>query len=264
MGTWIPTSTKLLVISVYAPQELIEKRQFWEYLAYLVNQWDVEIMILGDFNEVRAEYERFLVTEGLMLSFPHLSAICLDNNLSDHRPILMTELNVDYRVTLFRVFHSRFNKEGFDKVVKNSWKILKFVEANVSIQKKLSDVDKVLDQGGYSDDTMNYNSSLLKELQDINLIEASNIAQKAKVRWFIERDENSKYFHGILNKKRSQLAIRRVLADGEWLVDPSKVEDWNVLFLMMRLNGLCGNVARTSLQAWRVLHLISLVDTGVS
>nr|GEZ43139.1 RNA-directed DNA polymerase, eukaryota [Tanacetum cinerariifolium] len=33
-------------------------------------------------------------------------------------------------------------------------------------------------------------------------------AQKAKVRWAIEGDENSKLFHGIINKRRSQLAIR--------------------------------------------------------
>nr|GEZ73297.1 RNA-directed DNA polymerase, eukaryota [Tanacetum cinerariifolium] len=173
-----------------------------------------------------SKLDRFLVTEGLMLKFPHLAAICLDKNLSDHRPILMRELNVDYEATPFRVFHSWFNMKGFDNVVKNSWKNSNFVEANgmiyfkkklqilkqdikswsketrnssldakLSTQKKLSYVDKVLDQGGYSDDTVNY------------------------------RDENFRYFHVILNKKRSQLAIHKGLADGEWLVDPSKVND---------------------------------------
>ncbi|GKB05978.1 hypothetical protein Tco_0834211 [Tanacetum coccineum] len=131
-----------------------------------------------------SKLDRFLVIEGLMLAFPHLSAICLDKHLSDHRPILMRELNVDYGATPFWVFHSWFNMEGFDKVVENSWKISNFVESNSmvylknklqilkqdiktwskearkssldvkqSIQKKLSDVDKVLDQGGYSEDT---------------------------------------------------------------------------------------------------------------
>nr|GEW64091.1 ribonuclease H-like domain-containing protein [Tanacetum cinerariifolium] len=38
------------------------------------------------------------------------------------------------------------------------------LDAKLSIQKKILDVDKVLDQGGYSEDTMNYRSSLLKEL----------------------------------------------------------------------------------------------------
>ena len=45
------------------------------------------------------------------------------------------------------------------------------------------------------------------------------------VMWFLNvGDENSKYFHGILNKKISQLVIRGILVDGEWLDDPSKVK----------------------------------------
>ncbi|GJS33899.1 hypothetical protein Tco_0532281 [Tanacetum coccineum] len=41
------------------------------------------------------------------------------------------------------------------------------------------------------------------------------VTQKTKIKWEIEGDENSKYFHGILNKKRSQLAIRGILVDVE-------------------------------------------------
>ncbi|GKE97706.1 RNA-directed DNA polymerase, eukaryota [Tanacetum coccineum] len=46
-----------------------------------------------------------------------------------------------------------------------------------------------------------------------------------KIQWAIEGDGNSKYFHGIINKKRSQLAIRGVLVDGEWIEDPPKVKN---------------------------------------
>nr|GEV35319.1 hypothetical protein [Tanacetum cinerariifolium] len=59
MGTWTPSSTKLLIISVYAPQELIEKKELWDYLRLLINRWEGEYVILGDFNEVRSEHERF-------------------------------------------------------------------------------------------------------------------------------------------------------------------------------------------------------------
>ncbi|GJV53151.1 hypothetical protein Tco_1448892 [Tanacetum coccineum] len=40
----------------------------------------------------------------------------------------------------------------------------------------------------------------------------------------IEGDENTKFFHGILNSKHSQLAIRGTLVDGEWIVDPLAVK----------------------------------------
>ncbi|GJY77577.1 hypothetical protein Tco_0483378 [Tanacetum coccineum] len=46
MGTWTSTSTKLLIISIYAPQELSEKRDLWEYLCILITRWDGETIIM--------------------------------------------------------------------------------------------------------------------------------------------------------------------------------------------------------------------------
>ncbi|GKF97586.1 hypothetical protein Tco_0293407 [Tanacetum coccineum] len=42
---------------------------------------------------------------------------------------------------------------------------------------------------------------------------------------FFRGDENSKFFHGIINKKRSQLAIHGVLAVCDWIVEPSLVKN---------------------------------------
>nr|GEX85667.1 RNA-directed DNA polymerase, eukaryota, nucleotide-binding alpha-beta plait domain protein [Tanacetum cinerariifolium] len=60
-------------------------------------------------------------------------------HLSDHLLILMRELNVDFGSISFRVFHSWFNMEGFDKMVEHSWKNSNFVETNgmVLLKKKL-------------------------------------------------------------------------------------------------------------------------------
>nr|GEU38273.1 RNA-directed DNA polymerase, eukaryota [Tanacetum cinerariifolium] len=59
MGNWAPTSSKLLIISVYAPQELNERRDLWDYLRTFIDRWEGDTMIMGDFNEVRSEHERF-------------------------------------------------------------------------------------------------------------------------------------------------------------------------------------------------------------
>nr|GEW04330.1 RNA-directed DNA polymerase, eukaryota [Tanacetum cinerariifolium] len=112
-GTWSSSSTKLLIVSAYAPQDLSERKTLWEYISHLIDQWDGECVILGDFNEVRSEHERFgtnfnasganafnqfISTAGLVdLPLQGYSAICLDRHLSDHRPILMRDLVVDYR-----------------------------------------------------------------------------------------------------------------------------------------------------------------------
>ncbi|GJW24060.1 hypothetical protein Tco_0037871 [Tanacetum coccineum] len=64
----------------------------------------------------------------------------------------------------------------------------------------------------------------MKDLQDLLSTDTSEVSLKAKVRWAIKVDENSQYFHGILNKNRSHLAIRGILLDGEWISDPYKVK----------------------------------------
>ncbi|GJX17784.1 hypothetical protein Tco_0218616, partial [Tanacetum coccineum] len=78
--------------------------------------------------------------------------------------------------------------------------------------------------GGSNEEILSNRSLLLKELNDINSIDSLEAAQKSKVRWAIEGDENTKFFHGILNSKRSQLAICGTLVNGEWIVDPLAVK----------------------------------------
>ncbi|GJT19391.1 hypothetical protein Tco_0878097 [Tanacetum coccineum] len=55
---------------------------------------------------------------------------------------------------------------------------------------------------------------ILKSIQDFVKLDTMELAQKAKIKWAIEGDENSKYYHGVLNKKRNQLAIRGILVEG--------------------------------------------------
>nr|GFA25834.1 RNA-directed DNA polymerase, eukaryota [Tanacetum cinerariifolium] len=203
-----------------------------------------------------SKLDMFLISKGLIASFPHLSAICLNKHLSDRRPILMREMNIDYGPTPFRFFHSWFQIEGFDKLVEDIWIHMDITDSNgmillktklqalkiiirewtknakkcsykkkSTIQSKLSDIDKIIDQGGSNEVIFNDRSILLKELHDIISMDLEEMAQKAKVRWAIEGDENSKYFHGILNNKRSHLAIRGVLVNDDWIVKPNDVKN---------------------------------------
>ncbi|GJZ49288.1 RNA-directed DNA polymerase, eukaryota [Tanacetum coccineum] len=59
MGKWRPNNKKLLIISVYAPQDLAEKKMLWQYLNILIDRWNVDVIVMGDFNEVRHKDERY-------------------------------------------------------------------------------------------------------------------------------------------------------------------------------------------------------------
>ncbi|GKG34173.1 hypothetical protein Tco_0436869, partial [Tanacetum coccineum] len=53
----------------------------------------------------------------------------------------------------------------------------------------------------------------------------NDFAEKAKIKWAVEGDENTKFFHGIINKRRSQLSIRGVFVDGDWRTDSEDVKE---------------------------------------
>ncbi|GJY29848.1 RNA-directed DNA polymerase, eukaryota [Tanacetum coccineum] len=278
-GNWIPIQKKILMISVYAPLAVSNKRVLWTYLTSLINRWNGESIVMGDFNEVRwmeerwgsnfnvngarafnnfisnsglvdlqlegytftwahpsatkmSKLDRFLMTDGLLSLFPHVSAACLDRHLSDHRPILLREVFTDYGATPFRFYHSWFSFQGFEHMVTNTWnstilndsnRMIRFKKklqilkkeirmyvadykkkqlAHVNdLKSKLSDIDRILDQGRVNDDLLLSRTECMNNLQDVKAVDARDSIQKAKIQWAVEGDENSKFFHGIVNRK---------------------------------------------------------------
>ncbi|GJZ10125.1 RNA-directed DNA polymerase, eukaryota [Tanacetum coccineum] len=302
-GTWIPSNVKILLVSIYAPQQPAYKRDLWEYLSILIGRWNGEVILMGDFNEVRSREERrgsvfnqsgarvfnhfisssglvdvklegysftwshpsatkmskldrFLVSDGVISLFPSITAICLDRHLSDHRPILLRDVQLDFGPIPFRFYHSWFCYDRFDEMVEQTWRKFSYSDRNAMIRFKkklkdlkiiirqwlkdkraqlssskqiihmeLSDIDKELDSGTVSDMLLARRCALNGQLHDIKKKEVADSFQKSKVRWAIEGDENSSFFHGIINKKRSQLAIRGVFVDGFWQDDPRAVKE---------------------------------------
>ncbi|GKD31996.1 RNA-directed DNA polymerase, eukaryota, partial [Tanacetum coccineum] len=202
-----------------------------------------------------SKLDRFLVTDGLLSSFPNLSAVCLDKHLSDHRPILLREILVDFGAIPFRMYHSWFSLSGFDQMITSSWNSFNLDDSNsmIRFRKKLQllkkeirswvsdykkkqtgrirnlkdqirDIDILVDQGGVTDDMLLSRLDLSKQLQDLSSLDHSDFIQKAKVRWAVEGDENSKFFHGIINRKRTNLSVKGIMVDGEWVDDPSRIK----------------------------------------
>ncbi|GJV47243.1 RNA-directed DNA polymerase, eukaryota [Tanacetum coccineum] len=301
-GTWLPSNSKLLFVAIYAPQQASCKRVLWDYVSSLVDRWNGEAVIMGDFNEVRSmderrgscfnpssarafdhfisssglvdvklegyaftwshpsgakmsKLDRFLVSEGMFSIFPSISALCLDRHLSDHRPILLCEVLSDFGPIPFRFYHSWFNLEGFDDMVEQTWCSFSHSDSNrmIRFKKKLQDlkiiirgwvknrradrndelnsikielstIDKDVDSGVVSESTLLRRMELQRKLYDLNQLNANDSFQKSKVKWAIEGDENSKFFHGMINRKRSHLAIRGVFDKGNWVTDPGVVK----------------------------------------
>nr|GFA97192.1 putative RNA-directed DNA polymerase, eukaryota, reverse transcriptase zinc-binding domain protein [Tanacetum cinerariifolium] len=244
----------------------------WDYLSFVILNWEGEVVTMGDFNEVRDNSERsgsvfnkqggeafnsFISNAGLVevplggcsFTWCHKSAtkMCkLDRFL----------INDNLMPTPFKFFHYWFEIDGFDKLVEDSWKEAHVTDQNayVKLMKKLrylkekiqmwsrlnkessksrkrnlkaelADLDLVIDKGEGADVDVKRRQEVVSLLQEVEKVDSMGVAQKEKIKWTIKGDENSKYYHGVLNKKRGRLAIHGVLVDGIWMESPSLVKN---------------------------------------
>nr|GEV43443.1 RNA-directed DNA polymerase, eukaryota [Tanacetum cinerariifolium] len=95
------------------------------------------------------------------------------------------------------------NEEKDLKINKNSFKA------------ELAELDVVIDKGDGNVEVVNKRMNVVKSLQELEKLQSLEAAQKAKIKWSTEGDDNSKYYHGILNKKMNQQNIRGILAEGD-------------------------------------------------
>nr|GFB39848.1 RNA-directed DNA polymerase, eukaryota [Tanacetum cinerariifolium] len=51
-----------------------------------------------------------------------------------------------------------------------------------------------------------------------------DLSQKSKIKWAVKGDGNSKFFNGVVNKKKRHLAIKGILVDDEWIENPNRVK----------------------------------------
>nr|GEW67219.1 RNA-directed DNA polymerase, eukaryota, reverse transcriptase zinc-binding domain protein [Tanacetum cinerariifolium]GEW67328.1 RNA-directed DNA polymerase, eukaryota, reverse transcriptase zinc-binding domain protein [Tanacetum cinerariifolium] len=93
-----------------------------------------------------------------------------------------------------------------------------------SLLAELVDCDAIIDKGEGENNVVNKRTEVVNLLQEVEKKNSLEVAQKAKIKWAIEGDENFKYYHGVINKKRNQLSIRGILVEDTWIDSPSLVK----------------------------------------
>ncbi|GJW88887.1 RNA-directed DNA polymerase, eukaryota [Tanacetum coccineum] len=220
---------KLLVVSIFALSYQLASVSLGATFVPYQPVRDGHCMVMGDFNEVRCmedhlglvynaqganKFNSFISNSGLV-------EIQLEGALS--RIIDQSYFGKWSRIMGLPLFG--FTTLGFKKLQILKKEIRSWVNdckknqsgRLVDLRSKLCHIDKVVDQGGVNDDILLTRLDLLKKLNDIKSSDTRDYMQKAKIQWAIEGDENSNFFHGIINRKRANLAIKGVMVDGEWL-----------------------------------------------
>ncbi|GJY36913.1 hypothetical protein Tco_0422291 [Tanacetum coccineum] len=208
-----------------------------------------------------SKLDRFLISEGLMGSCLNIYAITLDRYLSDRRPILLREVCFDYGPIPFRLYHYWFEWEGFDKLVEETWSESAISDSNAisKFMKKLKFLKEKIHLNA-DHELLNKRMYVMNLLHDLEKIESLEISQKVKIKWSIEGDENSKYFHGILNKKRNQLAIHGILIDGVWTNSSNRVKNEFLSYFKDRFDRPCSSRLLLDMEFPNRLNLDQQVD----
>ncbi|GJX12855.1 RNA-directed DNA polymerase, eukaryota, reverse transcriptase zinc-binding domain protein [Tanacetum coccineum] len=253
-----------LIINVYGPQYQPDKAILWSTLRTFIQNNNGRVILFGDLNEVRCESERFgsifsssdatifnsfirstglidlpmggrkftwvnkvgskmskldrfLISNDTLQSFPDLQVVALDRLWSDHNLILLHCKRKDFDPTTFKLFHSWFYRIDFEDTVKEKWAA---ISSGLSkpLHIKLKDLKTHL-KLWYS------HTKEMQELDNFEKLESMDLVQKSRVKWEVEGDENTNFFHGLINSRRKSQMVQGIMLDGVWIFDPKAIKD---------------------------------------
>ncbi|GKC45235.1 RNA-directed DNA polymerase, eukaryota, reverse transcriptase zinc-binding domain protein [Tanacetum coccineum] len=203
-----------------------------------------------------SKLDRFLIPEDVIDLLPNIRITAPDRIWSDHNPILLHVDKIDFGPSPFKLYNSWLLRDGFDDLIKSEWDSLdsnnsgfpikcheKFCILKAKIRQwnnnkktternrkataleELSSIEKKIDEGSASPSDTENRLNLLHELEIIDKFASMDLIQKARVKWDIEGDENTKFFHGLINQKRRNQMINGIMVEGNWITDPSLIKD---------------------------------------
>lgn len=70
--------------------------------------------------------------------------------------------------------------------------------------------DKVLEDGSGDAQAAINRRNIIAKIRSLDQADLKDAVQKVKVKWNIQADENSKFFHGLINRRRHQLSIKGI------------------------------------------------------
>ncbi|XP_035838173.1 uncharacterized protein LOC118485810 [Helianthus annuus] len=183
------------------------------------------------------------------------SCMALSNLVSDHCPILLSTVQTDYGKIPSRLFNSWFEIPGaVEKVVQlmgsfhfeglpdlaldvklkwvkrrlKEWVYNKKSEMDSSYNtklKRLEELESMAEQRSLDQDEMEERMGCKTFITESDRLKSMDLQQKSRVRWAKEGDENTRYFHGVINANTRNNRIHGLHIDGVWVADPPLVKD---------------------------------------
>ncbi|MFS7991078.1 putative RNA-directed DNA polymerase [Helianthus anomalus] len=201
-----------------------------------------------------SKIDRFLVCPGFFGLWPNACFRALPRLFSDHCPIILVTKESNFGPKPFRVFNSWIGREGFDSTVREAaqsfvgpgpadlYLLKKFewirsrvkewrdvmikkegeLEANARIEiEELEKLMEVRDLEEEEEWALAENLACIKEVEENK---TKDLNQRSRVRWAKEGDENSNFFHSMINVRKASNWIHGLHINGSWCEKPTLIK----------------------------------------
>nr|GFB32122.1 RNA-directed DNA polymerase, eukaryota, reverse transcriptase zinc-binding domain protein [Tanacetum cinerariifolium] len=178
-----------------------------------------------------SKLDRFLASESFAPFLQKISGHVLECHISDHRPILFTPISVDFGPTPFKFYNSWLLDKTLHTSINDFW--INFIPGNstnpiVAFKNKMKALKIVIKEWSLNpkDARTHLKEDLISKIKalDADFTNGSS-STDAKIKWCVEADDNTKFFHAMVNQKRRYLAIHGIKFEGRWIEDPTGIKD---------------------------------------
>nr|GEX16923.1 putative reverse transcriptase domain, ribonuclease H-like domain, aspartic peptidase domain protein [Tanacetum cinerariifolium] len=107
---------------------------------------------------------------------------------------------------------------------------------------RIIEIDQKLDMNVASDSDREERLNLIQECEELDRMTGLDLAQKVRARWDVEGDENTIFFHGLINQRRRQQLVKGIMVEGVWYSNPSHVKQYFFNFYKEKFQNHASNV----------------------
>ncbi|XP_052620998.1 uncharacterized protein LOC128126882 [Lactuca sativa] len=166
---------------------------------------------------------------------PKMGVTTLPRDKSDHCPILLSQSKANFGPLPFKLFNSWLTRQGFNegvskacrefigfgppppppdsrllnklKAIKKAiseWRSLEFSKESaklIKLKEARMDIDKRLDCGCFNDVDLDERTRISGRIEELERLAIIDLKQKSRIKWTIDRDENSCFFHGYVSNR---------------------------------------------------------------
>ncbi|KAJ9565965.1 LOW QUALITY PROTEIN: hypothetical protein OSB04_001931 [Centaurea solstitialis] len=107
------------------------------------------------------------------------------------------------------------------------WRLDKNLEKHkvlADLNKKLDEFDLKAENTGCSPSESRQRQETLLRIKELERAINLDLKQRARVKWTLDGDENSSFYHGIINRNKRSNFIHGISINGSWVTDPATIK----------------------------------------